>query len=940
MARSSYRQKLKINDSAPIHGMNTVDDRRTLPEGQCFRLLNAFPGNPPLIRTGCPGQLKTSTDEYDTFQQPATFFIFSDDTEDYGICWVYNSNTDLYYLARFQVDGSDEIYKLGAAAVTTPSFGFLSLFDNMYCFVDKVLSSWQSDTHALSHKIIEGTTVVRDMCISEAGKMYGVPAEASCGYFPKSIFVGYGFQFVRRNDAAAFTTGANSASVILPPGITGQPQNIETFLPGVCIGVSDTDNNQTIGTGTDDNRMFEINLSSDSLAYIPEIINAIAQGATHLRVFRSHLFASEELATDATKFFVVDIGLDGTLVYCDVGVTQEQDDASLETNQLLTGYTVAPYGCFSAYSKGRLFIMAPNGMVYYSETPGGDGFVDSDLAQEYPQYSTSLFKPLSYFINCDSADGIPSSGMEILDNDIYFFKESKIWVLYGGDPTATAVTLLNGGKIGCPFPYTIIPVNVAGYGNCIFFMSNLGPALITSGARIQLFPPFKILDFWPDLSSELFGQLKTQHDTVIKTCSALFFKNTIWVFYENSGGDKKIYGYYFSPTNTDEQGPLEVELALESLYGNISAIESKSLRAMLLGKSDDKLVVTEFLANDTYEDLLATFFVNANGSNTAPYTSRATGATTVSGLIASGVLYDGATVCICDGGAIVESGNVLFGNFDLTLKSDPNNTTRPIIKLGKDKHIYIQPTSGARTFVCEDIEIRKDKNDAGTFSDYMLYYDSTGTDSDNVTIQRCVFSVLNNSTPGAGEYCAIGVYCDGVGAVRIRNNEIRNVKRGIVALLGTPDTGTVYIYNNSIYNAATYSIYGQYIGNDTIKYEIVNNIIHGNSQSGTYGIYFVGHLAPFDPTGWYTDNRNEIYGIDSDKRRFCSTGGTPTGTNALYTDPLFAAPTTSLQISSSSPALNSGATYTQNAEVPEDDILKTDRSGYSRGAYEEGLGTE
>jgi hypothetical protein len=204
--------------------------------------------------------------------------------------------------------------------------------------------------------------------------------------------------------------------------------------------------------------------------------------------------------------------------------------------------------------------MTEDGLVYYSENPGGDGGTDEELSQAYPQAWASLFKPLTYRIDCDSFDGTRGTGIIALDNDVYFFKESSIFAIYGGDPKSTAKSIVSD-HIGGPFPHTIKRVTLKGVGTVIFFMSNEGPYILTTGGRIQPFGEFKIKELWPKLSNELYGDLLTHQKHIINNCFVEYFRDTIWVIYRNYAGIYRVFGYYINQTNDNERGCLELDIA-------------------------------------------------------------------------------------------------------------------------------------------------------------------------------------------------------------------------------------------------------------------------------------------------------------------------------------------------------------------------------------------
>jgi hypothetical protein len=589
---------LDSRDNPPRFGMNTVDDPKSLRDGECVRLLNMFPGDQPTPRNGCPGVYKSLVDFNDEFQAPIVPFGFRDSVTMYAVAWVYNSGEDKYYLVCFNIDGSEAFIVLGYGTVVKPIFGMSSFHSNVYCLSNKAFDSWNDDTKALSHKVVESSTIVRDMCISEAAKIDALSQATPGGSLHNGKHIEYAFQYARRIDSAAFEAGTTPTGMILPPDISGKPKRIDTFLPGVCVGIELAANRKLITIAADSSK---VTLDISSVAAEASHAIAIAQGATHLRVSRSLEQDSDELAQAATKFFLFDLPLGtGVLTFED---TTSNESLQGETNQLLTGYSVAPACSFIKHHLGRTFLLDDNGMCYYSEAVGGDGFYDSEIAQQNPQLWSSLFKPLSYFIDCDSEDGVRSSGIEAIENDIFFFKESKIFALFGGNPTATPKTIISE-TIGCVFPHTIRKIENQGQ-HYIFFISNHGPAKISSGGRVELFSQFKVKELWPDIDRTIFGQVSSGNYPIKKECTTIFYKNTIWVFFRSSVGVKKIFGYFFDPIDKSVGGPFEVELAIDDIYAGIACVDTVNLKAYLFGKSANYLVITEFLRDYYYEDIVS-----------------------------------------------------------------------------------------------------------------------------------------------------------------------------------------------------------------------------------------------------------------------------------------------------------------------------------------------
>lgn len=591
---------LILNDPPPVLGMNTVDDPKFLREGECVKLLNLFPGNPPIPRNGCPGFYAVLTDGNDQFIPPAICFGFRGDSIIYIVCWVYNSVIGKYDLCCFRGDVYGTITSLGTAAVTTPRFNMLSAFSNIYCFINKDLTSWKSVALALGHKVIESVTVVRDMCISFAGNIKELTqAIVGGGALLDGECYSYSFQYVRHNDVTYFEAGGTPTGMILPPGITAtyRPKRMDTFLPSICIGVESTSERKNIEIAADGTK---VTIDIDLIA---EHATAIAQGATHLRVSRTRAQSTTTLADEASHFFLVDLPI-GTSTTTFLDNTSDAAMAG-EENQLITGYTAAPASSYSKYMNGRMFLMDSDGAGYFSESVGGDGGTDLEEANETPQAWASLFKPTSYIFDCDKKDGIKATGMEFLENDIFFFKESKLFAIYGGDPTAAPLTKISD-EIGCAFPQTIIKCEIKKYGHCIFFMSNRGPYLIISGGRLIPFEEFKIKELWPLKSTEIYGDLSTNTTTynwITENCTAFFTNVAVWVMYKNYAGVGKVFGYYTDPNDERICGPLQFELSTSEIFNILMVRDSIKDKVYMLGKDATLLTVVEFLQKGTHMDV-------------------------------------------------------------------------------------------------------------------------------------------------------------------------------------------------------------------------------------------------------------------------------------------------------------------------------------------------
>jgi hypothetical protein len=553
---------LQFKEVPPIRGMNTIDDPKSLKPGECVELVNAFPGSPPIPRRGCKGVL---LDGYGDLIFFAPAIAMNVDESTFIFVWGYDDITDSYTLLKIDIDGGGAVVVAGYATFNTPPvFSAENAFGCAYLAAGESMVAWKNASFALGAKVIESDgATVRDMCISDAAEVLSVVAvgDNSAGVFSNGDCFDYSFTFVRRDDSSAWKEGATPSSIILPHSVTEafddpEPQRVDTYLPGVVEGVELYENRKSISiSGAFTKYNVKITIKSIYLA-------AVAQGATHLRVCRTRRQESVENAKGATRFSLAYLPLH-------VSTTEFIDSTSdaamaLETNQFtMAGYTVMPDVNIIKFHAGRMFALDRTGKAYYSEVPGGDGS-DLELALQYPQKYASMFKPFSYFLDMDSEDTFESTGMASLGNDLYFFKERKIYALFGGDPSAAARTCINE-NIGCAFPNTITECEIKGsFGNCILFLSNEGPYCILEGGRVVPFSLFKIKELWPDKSDELFGELRTAKEWIMNNCSAMFYKNFWLVTYRTTQDVFRYFGYYFDRSLANDsgapQGPFMIEL--------------------------------------------------------------------------------------------------------------------------------------------------------------------------------------------------------------------------------------------------------------------------------------------------------------------------------------------------------------------------------------------
>jgi len=246
-------------------------------------------------------------------------------------------------------------------------------------------------------------------------------------------------------------------------------------------------------------------------------------------------------------------------------------DAALagETAQLImTPYSVGPLAGFCEYAKTRFWLFGlvstEKGRAYYSEVPGGSGGTPIDAAHTYPQKFLNMFN-YNYFIDFSVKKGYLPTGIKRLSDDLFFFFEGEIYALFGSDPTIASPTLISE-DIGCAFPDTLIIGELPKYGGqCLLYLSNLGPAITKQGGETFLFTDYRIAELWPEENRELYGDIEDQREHIIHHCAAEYWDNTWWISYETYSGVKRIFGYYFNPElkfNPDApHGPFEFDMA-------------------------------------------------------------------------------------------------------------------------------------------------------------------------------------------------------------------------------------------------------------------------------------------------------------------------------------------------------------------------------------------
>jgi hypothetical protein len=647
------RTNVNFDFGNPVHGINTVDDPRSLRPGEVLSLVNARPGDPPELRKGCDAQIIASSTTW-TFVPPGEVFFAG---EKFRAVVIAQTAASTYLVVIFpeDTDGTDHTVLATLTIANDPLFALKALHGHMFIF-----NSLLADRN----RVIESDGArIRPQYIGldplAEGEITASGDDGTIGTFAVGDCIAYAWTAVRRGDTGAFTSGTPVSGMVLPPGIpvNSVPKLVnDVFLPGLM------EDNQSSG------KVIEIVADSAPSAFYFTNLNfdntgrntaLVAGGATHIRVYRSYVQATEEDAQGATKYWLVDIPLgvlrrpfapaavdtgadtitlaahgwetgqevrystfgtvvgglvSGTKYYvikvdvstiklaatylgavASTGITltsqgvgdqflfaswadtlsdlvfKESSPNFLDANQ----YSPPPVAEYVEYVKDRLWVFS-GGFAYHSEAPGGGGTsaitgevfgggTQLSLARAHPLRWATWFRPLEYFLDIDSGTGEGARGLARLGNDLYFFKESKIYVLYGSDPTTAVAPVELSPTVGCAFPHTLTKADTKSrYGSVLLFLSNEGPMMIEEGGRLRPFVEFRVKELWPNLSTELYGDLESEWDHIKNHCTAKFWRNEWWVMYQTAAGVKRIWAYYFNTESVLSlevpMGPYEVQL--------------------------------------------------------------------------------------------------------------------------------------------------------------------------------------------------------------------------------------------------------------------------------------------------------------------------------------------------------------------------------------------
>ena len=554
------KKMITVSDSNYRRGMNSLDDPKALADGECAALVNALPGYPLRPRKG--SSFTSVLGGYALASKPfyMSAKMWDGRVRQWAFFWVKNTGGD-HSLRYVNVDQPSMQGEVGGVNYQSTELVYARRFD--FQFIDKVLYTLvnfiPNGTYSFGASVmyaIEADGVDRFMAreippngIDSAAVELSVSAQdVNDGTFRGEIFFGYTYTFVRRGNQGEHRTDYVSGDMETAEAVSSRI----AFARPASVNVSPV-----------------ANLFVDMKIVRP--INLEQYGFTHIRLYRTRNLiggysgnlnsdGAHEFAAGADKYFLMDVPIPSNVgVGASISV---QDTVSIgahlgEMNQLASfGYTMPPgVGRNMLYFKDRLFMGSDDGKVFFSEVPGGDGGGDVGFAQTAKGKYALWFKPMDYHLDLDVEEGIPITGLASLGDDLYIFKQNRVYTVVGGDPI-TAPWRAISDNTGCPYPNAITKCIVAGQ-EALFFLSSAGPMLITAGGYIKPFDEFKVKDLWPEAGS---GWIKPE------SCSASFWSNTLWLSFETASRSNKIFGYLSSG---EDNGAFEVTHFYSSLLNQL-----------------------------------------------------------------------------------------------------------------------------------------------------------------------------------------------------------------------------------------------------------------------------------------------------------------------------------------------------------------------------------
>ena len=335
---------------------------------------------------------------------------------------------------------------------------------------------------------------------------------------------------------------------------------------------------------------------------------------------------------------------------------------------------------------------------------------------------------------------------------------------------------------------------------------------------------------------------------------------------------------------------------------------------------------------------MAEYFVNALGSETSPYDTRAKGMNTVKGLADDiGAFSDGDIISITDDDEIDDSVSAsIQTDKSITLRSALDNTIMPTWNLNGAVENLVFTNGSPKIY---GLKMRlpatpglpvisfKSGNGGSIVSPEII-----GNTIDGGDVEKDAISCIVPVTGSLKIYknlirdmtTAINLLTKGgVNNIDIRNNVIINVQN----LISAVSVENFNFINNSAYGASGPSQYAIWIGTSLTNGKILNNIMQLISGEGVTGIYVVNYNSG-------TLDYNCIYQATV---AYNVTGNISPGLRGLLVDPMYVNPDAGdLTLQTGSPCRNTGIGNDSYPEVPLDDYNDNPRGSVivDMGAYQ------
>jgi len=624
-----------LKDSNYLKGMNSVDDPKTLQDGECVEIVNAIPDQPLRLRKGCEGKILFDTDTLGWVTSKPFYASFRHG--DYVFFWIQGGLYSALVSKGAGYGVAEEVrYELpDAPPFVTPlndqnGFDFVRIGDIVYTRIDqynpnfggssKMFAIDRYEAGAGGPRGFRGRVIPIDSFdnnpkFADSSPRYDINSGSKV--FKGNFAFGYSLALIRR-------TG-NIPANAYAPGVIESPE-----IPSERRSVMRSDS-----LSDSDTASIYIRLTS-----VMPHINVF--GFTHVRVYRTHNLylrptddGSVPFDTDAerqqfiggaTRYWLMDIPISTIHLFSDEVEDTVSEGALLgETNQLTSyNYTFPPIdGYRMLYFKDRLFLMGWRGNVFFSEIPGGSGGSDLEFSQVQSDKYALWFKPLHYRIELDPEEATLATGLDHFGGDLYLFKQNKVYMIISGDPVSAPLRIVSD-KNGCLFSNTISRAILFGQ-EVLFYLGSEGPSIISIGGNFRPLTEFKIKELWPETESRLFSGAHDPFENQggVHQCSSAFWNNTLWVFFQmgikgmigKNFEDTKIFGF----RSLDEvNGAFEIKLAELGHKYNINSLAiTNDNRAIAISNMTDFVphgwappsAIVNFLSSDlsydTFDDGVA-----------------------------------------------------------------------------------------------------------------------------------------------------------------------------------------------------------------------------------------------------------------------------------------------------------------------------------------------